>query len=655
MNLRAVVVAMIGVGSAARGSAALLPACDDSTNNNYSTTADSGPTTNVAQACSPGSRSCKSDVVAQVCGADGAAQVDQPCGAGERCSGGFCTSTANPNVCQDTTTALRRLPTGAFEVVKCPAGTACEGAGLCKGAFIVGSSVCSGLQALASSADGLTQTLAQCAANQLCVSTGESNGVPTAACKAAECIPVKGNVAFCGNPKTPTVSIDKAVTKCTETPDGYKFVTALCTGTATCAPGSSGTDNNSNVIISDAHCATACIPGTSRCSSTGGISTCAADGTWPPASTACAATEACRVNPVDPSHAACVDAVCVKSIGVCEGLNFRACGQNGKLGAAAACALGACRNDNQGGGLCEVQCAAGEERCVPGASTSFQTCVNGVWSATATSCAAGGACVGYTLAGKSAKICGGACVPGQSRCTLGDGGVGNTATEACNAAGQWGAPVACTIGSCQGTGPNTAACLAECVPNTLACAGGTSNVPGTPYNGFSGFRSCSATGLLGATTTDCAANTFCRSKNGRAIAPAGAVNACSACVGSAIAGGNEEGLTDSRCASAAGDTTGNETSQICAANNTWTANLTTCANGCKSPTARSGPAVSTCGKTDRGNTFRTETHYATHKLGSCANSHYGDTGFVSCGVTPDCCNKACSLAVPPAPATCVQP
>ncbi len=342
MKFRAVLMTVLGLGSAAAVSAAMLPACDDSTNNSYTTVADGGLTSDGApQVCSPSSRSCKSDVIAQVCNADGSGQTDQPCGAGERCSGGVCSSSTNPNVCQDATTALRRLPTGAFEVVKCPAGTACQGAGLCKGAFIVGSSACNGLQAVALSADGLTQTLAQCAANELCVSTGDVNGVPGAACKAAECIPVKGNVAFCGNPKAPTASADKAVTKCLATPEGYKYVTTLCAGTATCAPGGATNDNNNNVVLVDAHCATVCIPGTSKCSS-GGVQTCAADGTWPLGATACAATEACIVNPIDPSHAVCVDAPCAKSLGVCEGTSFRAC-VNGKVGAAAPCANGACR------------------------------------------------------------------------------------------------------------------------------------------------------------------------------------------------------------------------------------------------------------------------------------------------------------------------
>ena len=639
--------------------AALLPGCSSS--GDAGTAGPAGPAgpgaagtaaDGAVLACAPGSRSCKSDTVAQVCATDGSAQTDQPCGVGERCTGGSCVSSTNPNVCQDATTALRRLPTGAFEVVKCPAGTACTGPGLCKGTFVVGSTQCSTLQSLATSADGLTQVQTACAAGQLCVSTGDTNGVPTAACKASECIPAALNLATCSNPKAPTVAVGKAVTKCLATPEGYKFVTTLCTGTATCIPGSSA-NNNTNTAATDARCASACIPGTSRCTGNA-VATCLADGTWNLAPVACLPGTACTTNPTDPSKALCGDPACVASHGACEGTSFRACTATATLAAAVPCAGGICADDGFGGGLCVAECTAGEERCVANNSTAFQTCVGGRWSATATSCPSSGTCQTYRAAtGLSAKICGADCAPGSMRCAIADGGaVGTEATQTCNAAGKWGTATACTIGTCK-TNNNAAACTADCVPNSLVCTGGGANVPGTPYNGTNGFQSCTATGKLDPTVTNCAGGTFCRSKAGRAIIPAGATNACLTCVGSGIAGGDEDGLVDSRCADATGAATGNATSQICAADNTWTANTTTCANGCIGPATRSGPTAPICAKTNnQNNEFRTESYYAAHRRGSCVNNRRGGGAPIVCGAIPDCCGASCTFPVPARPASC---
>ena len=651
---------LLAASCAALTGAALLPGCSDDpapespavVTPTPTPTPDAATPVVVVQVCAPGSRSCKSDTVSQICSTNGSAQTDQPCGVGERCTGGSCVSTTNPNVCQDATTALRRLATGAFEVVKCPAGTACTGPGLCKGAFVVGGAECATLQSVATSADGFTQVQAACAAGQLCVSTGDNNGVPTAACKASECIPSTPNLATCSNPKAPTIAVGKAVTKCVATPEGYKFITSLCTGSATCVPGTKGNNNNNTVVPTDARCASACIPGTSRCTGNA-VATCMADGTWSLAPVACLPGKACTTNPTDPSKALCGDAACATSTGACEGTSFRACTATATLAAATPCTTGTCAADGLGGGLCVAECTAGEERCVANNSTAFQTCVSGRWSATATSCPSSGTCQTYLLAtGKSAKICGADCAPGSMRCSFADGGAtGTEATQTCSAAGKWGTTTACTIGSCK-TNNNVAACVADCVPNSLLCTGGGANVPGTPYTGTNGFQACTATGKIDPTVTNCAADTFCRSKAGRAIVPAGVTNACITCVGSAIAGGDEDGLVDSRCANAAGDNTGGETSQVCAANNTWTANLTTCANGCINPATRAGPTVPVCARTNQNNDFRTESYYAAHRRGSCVANRRGGGAPVVCGAIPDCCGGSCTFPIPARPASC---
>ena len=661
MQLRRTILTSLCLGAVALGGAALLPACSSSDDSGGGTTGDAGNPNIVVnidgstQKCAPGTRSCKSDTVATACGADGQSQTDQPCGTGQRCSNGVCLSDTNPNVCTDATTALRRNAAGAFEVVKCPAGTACVDAGTCKGAFVVGATQCAGIQNLGTSTDGLTLTLTACAAGTLCVATGDVAGVPAASCQASECSPgVPNNLAFCGNPKAPTANFGKVVTKCVATPAGYKYVSAVCPGAALCVPGSKGNNNNNTVQPTDATCATSCVAGTSRCSGTNTVA-CAADGTFSGTVTACSFGKTCLPSPTDPSKAVCGDAACISNAGACDGDNFRACDATGTLGAGAPCALGVCRTNGLGGGFCSVECTAGEERCAGNNSTSFQTCVNGRWSATATSCPSTAACVTYSLAGKSAKLCGAECAPGAMRCTLADGGPGNAATETCNAAGKWGAPTACAIGTCQTAG-STAACVAECIPNSLVCSGNNVGVPGTPFTGKDSFVTCTAAGLLGTTVTACTANTtFCRSKNGRAIVPAGATNACNACVGSAIAGGNENGLVDSRCANAAGDNTGTETSQICAANNTWTANLTTCANGCTAPAQPSGPPAPVCNRTRNGNEFRSESYYAARKRGSCLNTRRGASTPTVCGAVPDCCGSQCTQPVPAKPASCNAP
>jgi hypothetical protein len=135
---------------------------------------------------------------------------------------------------------------------------------------------------------------------------------------------------------------------------------------------------------------------------------------------------------------------------------------------------------------------------------------------------------------------------------------------------------------------------------------------------------------------------------------AGATNACIACVGPNVAGGNEDGLVDSRCSSAAGDATGDQGSQTCAAGNTWTAGVTACANGCTGPAPRSGPPVPTCRKNDRGD-FQTESYFSSRKRGSCANARHIASLPGICGAVPDCCSAACNRPIPANPASCNAP
>src|ERR1700682_6212239 len=113
MQVRSMLVTVLSVGAVALMGAAVLPACSSTSDAPATGGGDGGPAAVVDSSstfCTPGTRSCKSATVAQACSADGSSFAEEPCGVGERCSGGICISSTNPNVCQDATTALRHLP-----------------------------------------------------------------------------------------------------------------------------------------------------------------------------------------------------------------------------------------------------------------------------------------------------------------------------------------------------------------------------------------------------------------------------------------------------------------------------------------------------------------------------------------------------------------
>ncbi len=631
------------------------------------TTADASPQVG----CTVGAKECVSADVGRICPPDGR-WLSYPCADGSKCAGGECkidpnaVCTAGTGTCLSATSALRcRANLQGFEQVTCPTDTNCEGAGLCVGSCIVGSSVCLPGGGVGTCADGKTYTATACTGGQLCVATGDTP-VPTAACKPADCSPLPaGCGAVCGNKVNAAADQTLAYSVCVETPAGYKWTAVTCTTPTTCAPGSSSCSGGG----SQASCMSECVPGTSRCSADKlGTQTCGTDGKWAAAIAACnpaagATSYVCMTEPDNTSKVVCGDPVCAAgATGSCSGTGLRLCGNDGRLAAAATpCALGVCVAAGPilggvQGGSCQTECTAGDESCLGG--SLFHTCAaTGRWGA-ATACPAsdgGLACVGYLSSlGRPAKLCAAECAPGTTRCLTSDGGTANDEIQSCSPTGVWGPATACTVGVCttgsvSGAG---AACVAQCVPNQPACTGGTVAISGTDRFGTTGFTTCSAKGSLSAVVTACTAPTACRrGLNGIAVSVAG--NACVECVGSAVAGGNEQGQVDIRCSNSTGDAGGSADTQLCGANNTWSGATTDC--GALGKTCSTTGGV--CSTNDKGVPMN-QTHYAgvtgnDFQSGpeSCQSTtkDRGNMGPpIQCGATPDCCTNACAPALAPA-------
>lgn len=658
--------------------ALLVNACTGTTTNNtYATSDDSGVGTVVLPdgavvACTPNAKECLNPSLARVCPADGSAWLAQQCKVGEKCDKGVCG--VDPNAlclpgsgsCVSATTALRcRANLQGFAQTTCPTGTTCQGEGLCAGACVVGSSGCIDTGNLGTCLDGNTYTATACSGTDLCVDVAISP-FPVSACQPAACKPdAQGCNTVCGNKSDPLADQTKFTSTCIQTPTGFKYVASSCLAGKTCNPTGQSCGAHGEAI-----CASDCTPGQSRCSSDK-LSTqiCGADGKWAGV-TACNANPAatslvCQTSPVDPTTVLCGDPICATgAAGSCDATGLRACGPDGKLAATGtACVTGSCSITGAspiGGitpGACIVECNAGDERCTSLGSTSYQTCsASGRWT-TAVACpsadggAAAATCFGFaTPAQRPAKICGGVCTPGQTKCVSGDGGAVTDSIETCSAAAQWGPTATCTVGLCTaGIAGAGAACVAQCIPNSLVCVGGGKAVVGTQFFGTNAFGTCSAQGLLPTSgTTSCTGDAVCRHTAAGTVAPGG--NACIECIGSAVAGGNELGAVDTRCSDSAGVAASNQAAQTCAANNTWTAGAGTldCIASGKTCFAAD---FDVCSKENAG-LPRTESYYEGGGRGhsqvgprTCTTTRRGNLGPPArCGVTADCCSTQCQHA-----------
>jgi hypothetical protein len=542
--------------------------------------------------CTPNAKECVNDNLARVCPADGSGWLAQPCHAGEKCAGGECKAdpmapcTSDQNTCMDAMTALRCNMTGnGFDVVTCPAKTTCSGAGVCQGACAVGSSFCLDTHTVSTCMDGVVYQTAACTDSSLCVKTGDTPYV-TAACKPSECTPGKsGCDLVCGNMVDSTADQTKFLSRCTSTPDGYRWSALACPAPTSCSPSGQSCTSGSG---SQASCASECKPGQQRCagnSTSSGYQVCGADGKWPVATTLCNPDASvtpllqCMVTTTDSNKVVCADAVCAGGFqGTCDtGGQFHACGADGKIAAnGAACASGSCASvgsppvpNAPQPGACLPVCKSGDERCV---GVQYQTCSSGVWGASQ-SCSAG-SCQPFTNGdGRPARVCG-VCVPGTHRCTDVNGMPGTAYVQTCDSTGQWTTPAVCSVGACGTTGTDFG-CIAQCVPNKKFCSGVAKTGAGMTIAGTASESLCPATGLTtGVVPTACTGEATCRKDEG------GNPLGCTLCVGTK----NEFGLQDTRCSDAAGANPGTAAVQSCAADGmSWVTPPTTIC-----------PAMTTC-------------------------------------------------------------
>ena len=591
--------------------------------------------------CTPNAKDCVSSTLARICPPDGSGWISYACGTGGTCTDGVCSvpptsCSAAQNTCTDAKTALRCNANGlGFTSTACPANTACVGAGICQGACVVGAGTCGNGNTVAGvCADGNTITSSVCGTGQLCVTTSAPGAaVQTTACKAAACDP--NQCPVCGNKINPAADQTKFTSVCVATPNGFAYQATSCVA-GTCNPN----DGEGDCRGQYAQCQSNCTPGATRCDSTSnGIQTCDSTGNW---AAAVACNGSVTATPLQcestGSGAVCGEAFCAQGgNATCDTTGkLRTCGPDGKLGAATACSSGACvANDGTTAGLpsnasCQTQCNAGDTQCTGPNATSYETCVNGLWSAPV-ECAGDAICRGYTtLVGRPSTLCGGICTPGTHQCEPVDGGAYNGAIQTCDATGQWSASAACTVGVCtNASGGGDYACQAECVPSTTTCTGNYVN-NGTPFSGRVATAACTAQGLLPAYPncegiTDgglgcCQGDTVCRNgANGNATG-------CLECIGPSVPGGNENGQTDTKCVST--DELGDAGVETCGASNTWpAAPSTSCPSGTSCTTSSQ-----VCGQCYGGDCTKS-------RLGQCY--YYELQGPEQCGSTPDCCGNYC--------------
>jgi hypothetical protein len=490
-----------------------------------------------------------------------------------------------------------------------------------------------------------------------------------ARCLGGACMPdANGCDTVCGNKLDPKADQTKFISQCVPGANGFNWLVTGCLAPATCAPKA-----GSSCLIAgnNAACSTVCTPGAVRCSpDSTGTQICDPTGNWG-AITACdvGSSQTCFV-PNGATNAVCGDRLCAAGAqGTCvlDGgvTKFQPCGANGKLGTAAPCAQGVCVVDPSvtgpqlapQPGMCQVECLSGDTRCIGG--TAVNTCdSNGTWSTSSTSCALDGGvgvqCFNSTsAAGRPLAVCG-VCQPGTHRCvnTAGTPDAGAFSLpdiETCGSNAQWGGTTPCTVGQCVAVSPTDAACLMECVPNvTLKCVGVASSIPGTPYSGTNQQELCDARGFFGANTF-CAAGTACRTDS------AGNSYGCVTCV----SGKNEAGLTDTRCANAAGTAAGTDAVQTCVSG-AWST-LTQCTSVglvCQMAmgTTPASPSCHACRFAPAGPPNGPD-QCSESNLAPLDCVSLGEGAPIACGGTPDCCTNDCFVdpSQAPSPASCSLP
>jgi hypothetical protein len=545
--------------------------------------------------CVPDERACASDEVEKVCDHDGTRWVESQCEDSEVCIVDRCAPDPDASCdegsrCLDNKTALRCLGEArGFMRVDCPDDTYCE-LGRCRGPVCALGEICVGLNQVRRCVDGVAFEDTQCGVNEVCKQNGDD-----AACVPRNCNP---GATVCGVPDDPSADPTKTYSRClsgAETASGVpEWAVSECQGLLTCDPTFAATANP---------CRQACTPGAQTCMPdpqgiADGFAECQDDGTWGPVercNPAAGSRLQCALEP-NPDASALPRAICAEPVcafvitnqdavgGTCDGVQLRACTQDGTLGAASDCDVGICRatsfvmqSDGLLPGACDtaLECEEGEQRCILDGATAtplYQVCAGDRWSSALETCDGDEPCVGYLDAqGRSRTLCGADCVPGHRRCAA-DGSL-----ETCSDDGAWGAAESCSAGTCLALGNNDAACVLQCAPGRARCGGTITTSPdGSP--GFAMEATCSAEGTLEAAVA-CDAGELCRvSGNGEHVG-------CVQCIGPDVLGGNAFGFVDSRC------TPLDSTSlQTCSADNTWSAS-----RACSAGTSCVGPTGASCG------------------------------------------------------------
>jgi hypothetical protein len=629
--------------------------------------------------CTPNAKECVTSTLARVCPSDGSGWLAVQCTGGDTCDQGECSADVNtfpctPGVdkfCSSDTTALVCNDSGnGFHMVTCPGATHCDQAtGDCAGSCPVGSGQCLDSKTELKCNDGFTLTPSPCPTGQACSDT-------LGACAPAACDPSSPCTAVCGQKGVdPTNSDPGFFSFCVDSPTGFQWLSVPCTAPAACDP--TAACNGSSVLDS---CVMECTPGSVRCvDATGnpdpfgntqdGQQVCDSNGKWG-AVTLCdvAKGKSCIFdkNFVDlgcgdpicggTSDGIKIDGYCVIDAGVSK---LRACDNTGNLvpiDRLTSCNPGACLTDqtfptdpNTGAkpGHCGVQCQTGDTRCDTNFFQSVQGCAaNGLWSNTTTLCVAPtDFCLdSLNAAGRPRATCVVApeCDVGDTRCTdaAGTEDAAFDHIETCNAAGQWGAPVACVASHCANNpngGTATRICLAQCVPSSTICLGaaGSAGPSPSPFPARFGTKSvgtCTTDGRPDPSPSPCPIFTTCRTGPNRSNA-----YGCVLC-----AGINEAGVADTRC-----PTPDSTTIEVCNATNDGWTTLQTC------------PGSATCVDEENPKNASPETCYLTDSdlkqadpSDSC-DFEFGDGAPISCGGKSDCCATFCQPANDTAPAICI--
>jgi len=596
------------------------------------------------KACYPGVKACASETTAKVCDADGTAWVEQPCASNERCVQDSCepdpdSSCDDGDSCLDNKTAIRCLSRSeGYRLDKCTGDLYCE-AGRCRGPVCAVGSMCTGSNQIRECVAGTTYKDSQCGVNEVCKQDRD-----TASCVALQC---NVGTSSCGDPRDPDVDKQKYFTACVQG-DGSgvpEWVRGECTGATSCDPALAETANP---------CAQECTKGAQRCASDplsgidDGVQTCGDDGKWGPV-TSCMQDSEERLQCViahspDASQlprALCAEPICqwvlnnprVGASGTCEGEKLRECDKDGKLAPARSCERSVCRTlrstvtaDGRTPGTCDgvEECKDGEQVCADAvgglATPRYRSCDKGVWSIELQTCKNDALCyTGRDDDGKRKALCGAQCTPGSKRCNS-DG-----ALETCDQGGRYGSSSFCERGTCRELDNKDAACILECMPNSRVCAGSSGAQAADGYHsGFAAERICSADGRLGDVTA-CTDGSVCRTSG------ANADIGCVQCIGPKVAGGNEEGSTDSRC-----EPDADKNVQECADDNTWSPG-----RACSGSKMCVRPASGSCGVCtidDTGSTIVcTQSNIASDLGGAtCESLGFGAPG--PWGGVNDCCS-----------------